>query len=489
MKMNFIIRNNNDSDGITENIISEIKKKYEVGYGAVIECGKIDRKRADNIEYISSDLIWDSDCLGLHFEKIKSVPRDILNEMVWYKDKALHMVSRESHYDIYEYKYCEDLYYKFLFFWYKFLNEHSINHIIFMIAPHHTGEYILYSLAKVMNIRVLIMFPTISAGLYFVGSSVEGCGRLTEREFKELPNINYSIPKGWWEDFYNKALNNQNTFSDKEIKKLKREAEKIICHFSSISGISFFLLRFGAIIIKRKYRGNKKFFLKQNYRKFRYAIKARFRNATMDHLKEYKRLSVEPDYDSKFIYFALQQTPEETTLPRAGEFRNQLLSIQMLNESVDGMGIKIYVKEHWVQPRREKGFYKELSSLRNVELINLNSSSSQLIRKSVAVATQTGTCVLEAAINGVNSFYFGEGCAFKGIPGSVIGISQNQIRDELNAILCGNRIINHNEVIKYIVAMKNSTILSYCDSIEEVINGYDKEKTSSQIVELLDEDF
>ena len=56
---------------------------------------------------------------------------------------------------------------------------------------------------------------------------------------------------------------------------------------------------------------------------------------------------------------------------------------------------------------RYKGYYKQIAALQNVKLISPAISSFELISKSQAVATATGTAGWEALVKGISVLYFG----------------------------------------------------------------------------------
>lgn len=112
-----------------------------------------------------------------------------------------------------------------------------------------------------------------------------------------------------------------------------------------------------------------------------------------------------------YIFFALHLEPEATISDRA-IMDSQIIAIKMLANSLPE-GWKIYVKEHPHQFQcntvflnlflynsiifKSKKFYNEIRKLKNVEFIKTSESSEELIKYSKAVATMSGTVILEAA--------------------------------------------------------------------------------------------
>ena len=57
------------------------------------------------------------------------------------------------------------------------------------------------------------------------------------------------------------------------------------------------------------------------------------------------KVSIDPNLDSRFIYFALHFQPERSTMPEGGIFSDQFKAIKVLSKAVDNQTL-IYVKEH-----------------------------------------------------------------------------------------------------------------------------------------------
>ena len=176
--------------------------------------------------------------------------------------------------------------------------------------------------------------------------------------------------------------------------------------------------------------------------------------------KEYNKIAVEPDFNKKYIYFGLQFVPEETTIPRAGVFSEQYTSIQLLARAAEKVGVTVYVKEHFVQPFRSKFVYTQLQDISNVALIKTTVSSFDLMKNSVAVATQTGTCILEGALRGKPALVFGESAVWKGLPTMFEIVDEEQGEDVIRDILNGFSA-EPDEIKKYFYAIQKKTVNCY----------------------------
>ncbi len=133
-------------------------------------------------------------------------------------------------------------------------------------------------------------------------------------------------------------------------------------------------------------------------------------------LRHYISLTEDPDFGSKFIFFALHMQPEKTSMPLAKEFSDQLHAAKILVASLP-TGWQLYIKEHPNQFNptfpanskfRSKQFYLELSSMPQVKLIAQDVPSKKLVLSSQIVATLTGSVGWEALRLGKPVIAFGE---------------------------------------------------------------------------------
>jgi hypothetical protein len=131
-------------------------------------------------------------------------------------------------------------------------------------------------------------------------------------------------------------------------------------------------------------------------------------------LAHYYRLAAAPDLNQPYVYFPLHYQPERTTVPDGGRFSDQLLVAEVLAAGLPA-GWKLYVKEHPRQFRRGVSwskvrsveFYDRLAAQPGLQLVPLEHSSHELIARSRAVATVTGTSGWEAVQGGKPALVFG----------------------------------------------------------------------------------
>jgi hypothetical protein len=122
------------------------------------------------------------------------------------------------------------------------------------------------------------------------------------------------------------------------------------------------------------------------------ALRRRYKSAT-PYVQNFK------DHESSdYIYFALHVDPEASTLIAAPFQANQTTIIEVLSKAIP-LSSKLVIKEHPIMiGKRPRGFYKKIAEMPNVVLIDPDTNSREVIEKSSAVATITGTVGLEALL-------------------------------------------------------------------------------------------
>jgi hypothetical protein len=124
-----------------------------------------------------------------------------------------------------------------------------------------------------------------------------------------------------------------------------------------------------------------------------------------------------PDYSAPFVYFPLHFQPELTTSTNGDIYDDQLLALDILAQLIPD-DWKIYVKENPKQTANQRGqfFFPRLASIKKAELISRHEDSHKLIEKSRFVATITGTAAWESIRMGKPALCFGNSW-FKEMPG------------------------------------------------------------------------
>jgi hypothetical protein len=114
----------------------------------------------------------------------------------------------------------------------------------------------------------------------------------------------------------------------------------------------------------------------------------------------------------KEIIFFLHYQPERTTLPDAFGFSQQLLALHQLIIATKGK-YRILVKEHpttflvdcrWKE--RNLFWYRSLASYPSIQFVPMDADPFELIRRSVFVATISGSSAFEALLRGKPALIF-----------------------------------------------------------------------------------
>ena len=116
----------------------------------------------------------------------------------------------------------------------------------------------------------------------------------------------------------------------------------------------------------------------------------------------------QPEPHERYVFFPLHTEPELSLSLYAPFYTDQIAIIRNVAQSLP-VDTCLYVKDHIVaQGRRHPEFFKELSGIPNVRLLEPNLSSLKLIRGADGVVSVTGTAALEAALLGKPALTFGD---------------------------------------------------------------------------------
>lgn len=153
-------------------------------------------------------------------------------------------------------------------------------------------------------------------------------------------------------------------------------------------------------------------------------------------IRFYRKNSIFPNLSKKFIYFSLHVEPEAVILARVG-LDNQIFLIKMLSEAIPE-DWTIYVKEHPHQLKinnssgsyfinnidhyKNIDFYRELTKIKNVQLVNLKVHPKELTTKAQAVASIGGSVSTEAWLLGIPAINFCPKQAFGALLSNSFGI-------------------------------------------------------------------
>jgi hypothetical protein len=290
--------------------------------------------------------------------------------------------------------------------WKTFLEKEKIDLYLIDSVPHHPIDYIPYSLLREAGVLsyYFAKLPVPDSG--FVATHWENAGMFIREHYDALKKAKIDPTGIQLSEVYERHMKMQTGQAGEKpryahidlvmkeiheercfLPKLKRKASRLMIHLKALFSpemIKFFDLDFW---YQRKHS----------------------RERETKHLQAYYlSRCIAPDWNCNFVYFPLQYQPEGSTSPMCGAFNELLLMAKIISAAIPP-DWKIYVKEYRGQTTlgRRTEFYDDLLMLPNVQLLDPEIASLDLIKKARAVATGTGTAAWEALFQQKTVLLFG----------------------------------------------------------------------------------
>ena len=160
--------------------------------------------------------------------------------------------------------------------------------------------------------------------------------------------------------------------------------------------------------------------------------------------------------DESYALMPLQVEPEASTLIYAPDHIDQFHTAFEISHSLP-FGMKLYVKEHVPMiGRRPSGYYKRLSRIPGVVMIDPWIDSQPLIKAADLVLTPTGTAAFEAAVQGVPAVMFGTNFYSHMREGITNLDDHESLREAINHAL-GAEPASDQYLLKFIAALHQSS--------------------------------
>lgn len=302
-----------------------------------------------------------------YFELLKELEKD--NEII------MDMLSRSVEAIGKSYSELKNIYIYYLNYFYYLLKKEQIELILFVYIPHLSVEYILYAVAKKMNIRTIMLKQSLLPNRFFILESIDDFGSFKNIEKYRLDK-EYKVEKRFDKDLF--YMN-------------KRSIAKISCLKSNLKILRKSLIPFS----------------KQKVNFFNVVNKIINCRTFLKKSKKYEKTNI--SFDEKYVYFPLHLQPELTTSPMGFEYSDQLLAIEKLSFLLPS-DWKIYIKENpkQLEYKRDDFFYERLLLLKNVVLVSKDISTYKLLKDCQFLATISGTAGWEAITGGKNVLLFGK---------------------------------------------------------------------------------
>ncbi len=415
-----------------------------------------------------------------NYDALPAVPKSVWQEMLPYKSTIMDTMCRIYNIHLMTYDEMEMLYVKHVRFWHWVLTSDHIGFCFFATVPHTAWEYTVYALAKIKKIPTLLISEqwipelcSVATDLSNIGNSAAVCYKLHEKiGTDEAAHA-----------FYNKILKDRIVSTKKEKKDVLDSIDRW-CREHFHKPVSKTIIK-RAEMKKRFREGNDPYITIRTIwncdADIKYNIRQHIFDRKLKRIEYYEsRLAGRVSLKKKYILFPMQYTPESTTLPQAGVFSNQLLTLQLLAEAAGERGIRVYVKEHWTQRGRMQEFYNELSAIPNVYFAKSSIDNDILIEHAYMVASQTGTCILEAFIRCIPCLSFAYS-AVSEAPGVYYVSSKEEI---LNAIdTARKKRPTAEEAKKYFASICKTSVRTSLDWKEN--GNYSIQEYSKDVVDLI----
>lgn len=426
---------------------------------------------------------------------------EFLCKALKYESMAVHIGMRETNYPVHPYEESKRSYLFFFRLWNHELEKMNPGYIFFEETPHCMSIYVMYVVARIRGIPLTIINPTgirldnYSGGVYVYGNSIKGLGANIGdmyENIKDMP-LDKCVLTGKVKKYFERSLEGRNEAADSSVRK-REWAELVYKQEFAPYNKPFYNVRYFLYYLAKKigYKGRTRSLERISYdhlrrlRENRARVVSYIRHHTIS-LKDYDKYAVMPDHNEKYVYFPLQQMPEMTVFPLAGVTGEQYNTLQMLSRITEPYGVKVYVKEYYIQPFRDKKFWDDIGRLKNVRLIKSAISSRDLIKGCLATANQTGTCLMEAVFEGKPALAFGGGHNWKGLPGLFEVKNEEQGRDIIRQIIEGVKV-EIEDLQRYFFCIQKKSIEYYVKVDYSVEKNTEYDNTMVYLKRLLGEE-
>ena len=383
---------------------------------------------------------------GKTYQK-RSLSKELLTSLSHAESQYLQMMERFEHWQglvIFERRI--NLFHKQLTFWYNYIHDHNINLCVFMTIPHFGYDYVIYSLCKLLGIKILIThrIPVVRGmepHVYIFEDMDLHIENIDEKYNYFLDNpsqIQLNSDIGSYLSL--QASGDDTTTGVTKFKGFSGKAKKLFLPIAN---------RIKALITLRKFLVWQDFF-SRGIQLFRL-------------IRRPNKFVVSPDLNQKYIYFPLHKQPEASTSPMGDVFVYQDLALNVLLEGLDKNTL-VYVKPHVLKGNLYK-FLERVKYDPRIIMIDPRENSFQLMKNSIAVATITGTVGWEAFLNGKNVLMFGN-YFYQDAPNvykisccdDVSRVLQNTDKD-------GSQIeTSKTKILAFLMALQNSTFSGWVDN-------------------------
>lgn len=323
-------------------------------------------------------------------ENFKSRPPLSDQEMSYFLPLMTHFeqqMVREKLFELSPHSELQNVIFKFIYYFRSRLEELEIDAVVFSDVPHGAFEFILYHVAKLLQIETVFLMPSYWQKCTFIYKDISEIGRFTTTSDKEMSiertfkkHLSYMVKPKKSERLKSKLMKLIDIQSWWKQKQRTIRRHKMYHRYIPMSLV---------LSLRRK--------LKRTYEQILYK----------NNYKKYFNENI--TVGEKFVYFPLHLQPEMTTDTLGGVYYDQLFAIEKLRNILPN-DWKIYVKENPKQEAYMRGphFFNRLRDIENVRLLSKDVSTYKIMESCEFVATITGTAGWEAITGGKKALIFGE---------------------------------------------------------------------------------
>ena len=350
------------------------------------------------------------------------VELDFYKKIAQYEIQGLNIMDRmDMDWQSFSFSERRMLFRKLLRYWLTIIDHYKIEFLISSTITHQSFDFPLYLACKEKGIKTIsfVSTPFSKAGRIIGISDIYQLPEKIKRDYENVDRNKGITPLA--EDIHiyidriHKSYKEAEPENFKDYNRFHRKKPSVIMTGRKFSyefftkksvwlGSDGWLLKGVPSYTKEKKKDVEKSRIRLNLISYIFKIYKRIRY--LKSLKrEYSRISVTPDLNTKYVVFALHYQPEATTAPRAGYFADQLYIVELLSKYLP-LDWRIYIKENPKQfnPASEGNtgrmlrFYRDALKFPRVSFVPVETNPFKLIDQAKAVITVGGTIGWEGMV-------------------------------------------------------------------------------------------
>lgn len=303
-------------------------------------------------------------------------------------------------------------------YWYSVVKDRNIKLVISPSIPHRVFDYALYVVCQLKNIKFIMFQMTPFGSNSILIDNIDKMPQINSlQENESLPSDTVLNKINTVLEDYDKAIPDYMVRHEANAKKSYSELPlKAIRKLSK--SYKLVTTKPNTYWVKQGYSPSETKFTWADF----YQMRAK-RDKMVDSFKKQYGQITSSSFQQRFVLVALHYQPEETSCPTGGVYADQILMIQLLDQTLP-KDIDIVVKEHKSQfyshqesaSGRSSLYYRRLSEISDrVKFASESENPFNLIDNAEAVVTISGTIGWESAIRGTPTLIFGRAW-YEGMP-------------------------------------------------------------------------